>query len=48
VRCTSSITRKNTAADAPIGHENCLRVMVNVPHDQGQDWRCYGQNASEW
>ncbi|MBG8556380.1 1-hydroxycarotenoid 3,4-desaturase CrtD [Hymenobacter guriensis] len=32
-----NITSKKTAADAPAGHENWF-VMVNVPHDQGQDW----------
>lgn len=32
-----NITSKHTAADAPPGHENWF-VMVNVPHDTGQDW----------
>ena len=32
-----NITSKQTPADAPSGHENWF-VMVNVPHDQGQDW----------
>ena len=32
-----NITSKKTASDAPAGHENWF-VMVNVPHDQGQDW----------
>ena len=32
-----NITSKKTATDAPAGHENWF-VMVNVPHDQGQDW----------
>ncbi|OGX88405.1 phytoene dehydrogenase [Hymenobacter glacialis] len=32
-----NITSKKTPADAPTGHENWF-VMVNVPHDQGQDW----------
>jgi phytoene desaturase len=32
-----NITAKKTPADAPAGHENWF-VMVNVPHDQGQDW----------
>jgi len=32
-----NITSKKTPADAPPGHENWF-VMVNVPHDQGQDW----------
>ena len=32
-----NITSKLTAADAPAGHENWF-VMVNVAHDQGQNW----------
>ncbi|MBO2008274.1 phytoene desaturase [Siccationidurans soli] len=32
-----NITSKKTPTDAPVGHENWF-VMVNVPHDQGQDW----------
>jgi phytoene desaturase len=32
-----NITSKKTPSDAPAGHENWF-VMVNVPHDQGQDW----------
>ena len=32
-----NITSKKTPTDAPSGHENWF-VMVNVPHDQGQDW----------
>ncbi len=32
-----NITSKKTPGDAPPGHENWF-VMVNVPHDQGQDW----------
>jgi phytoene desaturase len=32
-----NITSKLTPADAPAGHENWF-VMVNVPHDDGQDW----------
>ncbi|OON71196.1 phytoene dehydrogenase [Hymenobacter sp. CRA2] len=32
-----NITSKKTPADAPSGHENWF-VMVNVPHDEGQDW----------
>ncbi|MFD2719429.1 1-hydroxycarotenoid 3,4-desaturase CrtD [Hymenobacter monticola] len=32
-----NITSKKTPTDAPPGHENWF-VMVNVPHDQGQDW----------
>ncbi|MFC7666814.1 1-hydroxycarotenoid 3,4-desaturase CrtD [Hymenobacter humi] len=32
-----NVTSKKTPTDAPAGHENWF-VMVNVPHDQGQDW----------
>ncbi|PJJ52872.1 1-hydroxycarotenoid 3,4-desaturase CrtD [Hymenobacter chitinivorans] len=32
-----NITAKKTPTDAPAGHENWF-VMVNVPHNQGQDW----------
>ena len=32
-----NVTAKKTPGDAPAGHENWF-VMVNVPHDQGQDW----------
>ncbi|WP_046245903.1 1-hydroxycarotenoid 3,4-desaturase CrtD [Hymenobacter terrenus] len=32
-----NVTSKKTPTDAPPGHENWF-VMVNVPHDQGQDW----------
>ncbi|MCJ8163835.1 phytoene desaturase family protein [Pontibacter sp. E15-1] len=33
-----NVTSKQEAADAPPGCENWF-VMVNVPHNQGQDWR---------
>ncbi|MGI4833210.1 MAG: 1-hydroxycarotenoid 3,4-desaturase CrtD [Janthinobacterium lividum] len=39
-----NITSKKTPADAPLGHENWF-VMVNVPHDQGQDWDALTQRA---
>ena len=32
-----NVTSKKTPGDAPPGHENWF-VMVNVPHDEGQDW----------
>jgi diapolycopene oxygenase len=32
-----NITSKLTPSDAPAGHENWF-VMVNVPHNAGQDW----------
>ncbi|MDQ2772458.1 MAG: phytoene desaturase family protein, partial [Bacteroidota bacterium] len=39
-----NITSKKTPADAPPGHENWF-VMVNVPHDQGQDWAILSQRT---
>ncbi|GAB3574024.1 phytoene desaturase family protein [Hymenobacter daeguensis] len=39
-----NITSKKTPADAPPGHENWF-VMVNVPHDQGQDWAALTQKT---
>ncbi len=39
-----NITSKKTPADAPPGHENWF-VMVNVPHDQGQDWPALTQHT---
>ncbi|WP_400192866.1 1-hydroxycarotenoid 3,4-desaturase CrtD [Hymenobacter sp. B81] len=39
-----NITSKKTPADAPPGHENWF-VMVNVPHDQGQDWPALQQRT---
>jgi phytoene desaturase len=39
-----NITSKKTPTDAPAGHENWF-VMVNVPHDQGQDWAALTQQT---
>ncbi|WP_310398017.1 1-hydroxycarotenoid 3,4-desaturase CrtD [Hymenobacter sp.] len=39
-----NVTSKKTPADAPPGHENWF-VMVNVPHDQGQDWEALTQKT---
>jgi diapolycopene oxygenase len=39
-----NITSKKTPTDAPPGHENWF-VMVNVPHDQGQDWEALTQKT---
>ncbi|MBF9143129.1 1-hydroxycarotenoid 3,4-desaturase CrtD [Hymenobacter properus] len=39
-----NITSKKTPTDAPPGHENWF-VMVNVPHDQGQDWAALTQKT---
>ena len=39
-----NVTSKKTPGDAPAGHENWF-VMVNVPHDQGQDWAALTQQT---
>ena len=39
-----NVTSKKTPTDAPPGHENWF-VMVNVPHDQGQDWDALTQKT---
>ncbi|MGI4883882.1 MAG: 1-hydroxycarotenoid 3,4-desaturase CrtD [Janthinobacterium lividum] len=39
-----NVTSKKTPADAPPGHENWF-VMVNVPHDEGQDWDALTQKT---
>ena len=39
-----NVTSKKTPADAPPGHENWF-VMVNVPHDSGQDWAALTQKT---
>ena len=39
-----NVTSKKTPTDAPPGHENWF-VMVNVPHDQGQDWDALAQKT---
>ncbi|MDX2197090.1 MAG: 1-hydroxycarotenoid 3,4-desaturase CrtD [Cytophagales bacterium] len=40
------ISSKVKKDDAPAGCENWF-VMINVPHDQGQDWHMLAQNAKE-
>ncbi len=39
-----NVTSKKTPSDAPAGHENWF-VMVNVPHDEGQDWDALTQKT---
>jgi phytoene desaturase len=39
-----NITSKQTPTDAPPGHENWF-VMVNVPHDEGQNWPALAQQT---
>ncbi len=39
-----NITSKKTPSDAPADHENWF-VMVNVPHDEGQDWDALTQKT---
>ncbi|UYZ62268.1 1-hydroxycarotenoid 3,4-desaturase CrtD [Hymenobacter weizhouensis] len=41
-----NITAGHTPTDAPPGHENWF-VMVNVPHDQGQDWPALVQRTRQ-
>ncbi|WP_205501244.1 1-hydroxycarotenoid 3,4-desaturase CrtD [Rufibacter psychrotolerans] len=41
-----NITSKYTPSDAPDGHENWF-VMVNVPHNSGQDWEALIQKTRE-
>ncbi|WP_045689217.1 1-hydroxycarotenoid 3,4-desaturase CrtD [Hymenobacter sp. AT01-02] len=41
-----NITSGHSPADAPPGHENWF-VMVNVPHDQGQDWSALVQRTRQ-
>ena len=42
-----NITSKDIPEDAPLGCENWF-VMVNAPHDQGQNWDEMGQELSSW
>ncbi|MBA9075915.1 1-hydroxycarotenoid 3,4-desaturase CrtD [Rufibacter quisquiliarum] len=41
-----NITSKYTPTDAPAGHENWF-VMVNVPHNTGQDWETLIQQTRQ-
>ena len=42
-----NITSKDVPADAPVGKENWF-VMVNAPHDTGQDWKELAQELRQW
>ncbi len=42
-----NITSKDVSADAPKGKENWF-VMVNAPHDTGQDWELVAQELRQW
>ena len=42
-----NITSKDIPADAPEGKENWF-VMINAPHDTGQDWKAIAEQLREW
>ena len=42
-----NITSKDIVADAPKGCENWF-VMINAPHDSGQDWEALAQELRRW
>jgi phytoene desaturase len=42
-----NITSKDVPADAPEGKENWF-VMINAPHDTGQDWKAIAEQLREW
>ena len=42
-----NITSKDVPTDAPKGKENWF-VMVNAPHDTGQDWEALSQQLRVW
>ena len=42
-----NITSKDVIADAPEGCENWF-VMVNAPHDSGQDWETLAKELRHW
>lgn len=42
-----NITSKDVSADAPAGKENWF-VMINAPHDTGQDWEELAQELRQW
>jgi phytoene desaturase len=42
-----NITSKDVPADAPAGKENWF-VMINAPHNKGQDWTAMAQQLREW
>ena len=42
-----NITSKEVLADAPEGKENWF-VMINAPHNTGQDWAALAKQLREW
>jgi phytoene desaturase len=42
-----NITSKDVPADAPEGKENWF-VMINAPHDTGQDWKAIAEQLRKW
>jgi phytoene desaturase len=42
-----NISSKDVPADAPEGKENWF-VMINAPHDTGQDWKAIAEQLREW
>jgi phytoene desaturase len=42
-----NITSKDVPEDAPEGKENWF-VMINAPHDTGQDWKAIAEKLREW
>ncbi len=42
-----NITSKDVPADAPKGKENWF-VMINAPHDTGQDWNVLAKQLRSW
>ena len=42
-----NITSKDVPADAPAGKENWF-VMINAPHDTGQDWEELARKLRQW
>ena len=42
-----NISSKDVPADAPKGKENWF-VMINAPHDTGQDWNALAQQLRLW
>ena len=42
-----NITSKDVPADAPEGKGNWF-VMINAPHDTGQDWKAIAEDLREW
>ena len=42
-----NISSKSVSTDAPVGKENWF-VMINAPHNTGQDWTALAQPLREW